>query len=179
DERVVTGQGDEPDKTLINSPRHLEGTGYLTNCAYLPPPRDPAFAQLRHRAAQRGTRLIEIDDRGALDWRVVPDLLRVCRDENVRIWHAHDYKTNVLGLLLKRFWPMRLVTTVHGWVEQTSRTPLYYRIDQMCLPRYERVICVSDDLLEACLAAGVPAKNCVLLENGIDVAEHARRQTVA
>jgi glycosyltransferase involved in cell wall biosynthesis len=56
---------------------------------------------------------------------------------------------------------------------------VYYRIDQLCLPRYERVICVSDDLLEACLAAGVPAKNCVLLENGIDAAEYTRRRTVA
>ena len=62
------------------------------------------------------------------------------------IWHGHDYKSNALGLLLRRFWPMRLVTTVHGWVQQTRRTPLYYRIDRLCLPRYERVICVSDDL---------------------------------
>jgi glycosyltransferase involved in cell wall biosynthesis len=63
-------------------------------------------------------------------------------------------------------------------VRHTRRTPLYYRIDQLCLPRYERVICVSDDLLETCLAAGVPARNCVLLENGIDAAEYARRRTV-
>jgi glycosyltransferase involved in cell wall biosynthesis len=69
------------------------------------------------------------------------------------------------------------VTTVHGWVQQTRRTPIYYRIDQMCLPRYERVICVSDDLLEACLEVGVPARNCVLLENGIDTAEYSRRRT--
>jgi glycosyltransferase involved in cell wall biosynthesis len=74
---------------------------------------------------------------------------------------------------------MRLVTTVHGWVQHTRRTPLYYRIDQLCLPRYERVLCVSDDLLEACLTAGVPARNCLLLENGIDTVEYSRKQTVA
>jgi glycosyltransferase involved in cell wall biosynthesis len=38
---------------------------------------------------------------------------------------------------------------------------------------------VSDDLLEACLAAGVPAKNCILLENGIDTAEYTRQRTTA
>jgi glycosyltransferase involved in cell wall biosynthesis len=74
---------------------------------------------------------------------------------------------------------MRLVTTVHGWVHHTTRTPLYYRVDRYCLPRYERVICVSDDLFEACLSAGVPRRNCVLLENGIDAAEYRRRQTTA
>src|SRR5207244_8517188 len=93
-------------------------------------------------------------------------------------WHGHDYKTNALGLLLRRFWPMRLVTTAHGWVQQTRRTPIYYKLDRRCLPRYERVLCVSDDLFEVCQRIGVPAKNLILLENGIDAGEYRRRQSV-
>ncbi len=179
DARVVTGSGGGPDKTILNSPRFLEPLGYKMVCAYLHPPADPGFEVLRGKAAKYNAPLVEIPDRGAWDWRVVTEALAVCKREKVTVWHGHDYKTNALGLLLKRLWPMRLVTTVHGWVQHTRRTPLYYRIDQLCLPRYERVICVSDDLLESCLAAGVPAKNCVLLENGIDTTEYARRQTVA
>jgi glycosyltransferase involved in cell wall biosynthesis len=148
-------------------------------CAYLHPPGDSGFEVLRARAARCGAPLFAIPDRGAWDWRVVTETLALCKRQKVTIWHGHDYKTNALGLLLRRFWPMRLVTTVHGWVQHTRRTPLYYRIDQLCLPRYERVICVSDDLLEACLGVGVPAKNCVLLENGIDLAEYSRRQGAA
>jgi glycosyltransferase involved in cell wall biosynthesis len=72
---------------------------------------------------------------------------------------------------------MRLVTTVHGWVEITSRTPLYYGIDRLCLPRYEHVLCVSPDLHEQCLTLGIPAGRCTLIENGIDVAEFRRRRT--
>jgi glycosyltransferase involved in cell wall biosynthesis len=179
DARVVTGAGGGPDKTILNSPRFLGPLGYRMVCAYLHPPDDPGFEVLRRTAERYGAPLISVPDRGAWDWRVATEALAVCKRERVTVWHGHDYKTNALGLLLKRFWPMRLVTTVHGWVRHTTRTPLYYRIDQMCLPRYERVICVSDDLLEACLAAGVPARNCVLLENGIDGTEYARRQTVA
>jgi glycosyltransferase involved in cell wall biosynthesis len=143
------------------------------------PPNDPGFEVLRAKAAKYRAPLVSIPDRGAWDWRVVTQVLAACKRERVTIWHGHDYKTNALGLLLKRFWPMRLVTTAHGWVEHTRRTPLYYRIDQFCLPRYERVICVSDDLLESCLTIGVPAKNCVLLENGIDLTEYTRHKTVA
>jgi glycosyltransferase involved in cell wall biosynthesis len=179
DARVVTGAGGGPDKTILNSPRFLEPLGYRMVCAYMHPPGDPGFEVLRQKAAKYGAPLVSIPDRGAWDWRVVTEALAVCKRERVTVWHGHDYKTNALGLLLKRMWPMRLVTTVHGWVQHTRRTPLYYRIDQLCLPRYERVICVSDDLLESCLAAGVPAKNCVLLENGIDTAEYARQRTVA
>jgi glycosyltransferase involved in cell wall biosynthesis len=179
DARVVTGSGGGPDKTILNSPRFLEPMGYRMVCAYMHPPDDPGFEVLRQKAARSQAPLISIPDRGAWDWRVFTEVLAVCKREKVTVWHGHDYKTNALGLLLKRFWPMRLVTTVHGWVRHTRRTPVYYRIDQLCLPRYERIICVSDDLLEACLAAGVPAKNCVLLENGIDAAEYTRRRTVA
>lgn len=178
DARVVTGSGGGPDKTILNSPRFLTPLGYRMVCAYMHPPDDPGFEVLRQKAAQYNAPLISIPDRGAWDWRVVTEALAVCKRERVTVWHGHDYKTNALGLLLNRMRPMRLVTTVHGWVQHTRRTPLYYRIDQLCLPRYERVICVSDDLLESCLAAGVPARNCVLLENGIDAAEYTRHRTV-
>ena len=179
DARVVTGSGGGPDKTILNSPRFLGPLGYRMLCAYLRPPNDRGFEVIRNAAARYNAPLVEINDRGPWDWRVVTELLAVCRREKVAVWHGHDYKTNALGLLLKRFWPMRLVTTVHGWVHHTARTPLYYRLDQMCLPRYERVFCVSDDLFEACVATGVPVRNCVLLENGIDTAEYSRKRTAA
>lgn len=106
-------------------------------------------------------------------------MLDLCRRERAAIWHGHDYKSNLLGLLLNRFWPMRLMTTVHGWVRHTQRTPLYYGIDRFCLPRFERVICVSEDLVDQCRACGVAADRCVLIENGIDVDEYRRTLTVA
>jgi glycosyltransferase involved in cell wall biosynthesis len=178
DTRVVTGSGGGPDKTILNSPRFLDPLGYRMVCAYMHPPGDRGYAVIEAKAAKYGAPLVSIPDRGPWDWRVVTGLLDVCKREKVTIWHGHDYKTNALGLLLKRFWPMRLVTTVHGWVHHTTRTPFYYRIDQLCLPRYEKVICVSDDLLEVCLSSGVHAKNLVLLENGIDAVEYTRRQSV-
>jgi glycosyltransferase involved in cell wall biosynthesis len=178
DARVVTGSGGGPDKTILNSPRFLDPLGYRMVCAYMHPPGDPGYEVILKKAAQYEAPLISIPDRGPWDWRVVNSLLEVCRQERVSIWHGHDYKTNALGLLLKRFWPMRLVTTVHGWVHHTTRTPFYYKLDQLCLSRYERVICVSDDLLEVCLNSGIPAKNCLLLENGIDANEYRRKQSV-
>lgn len=176
DARVVTGSGGGPEKTILNSPRFLAPLGYRMLCAYLHPPADPGFAVIRDKAARAEAPLLSIPDRGPWDWRVFTALLALCRRERVAIWHGHDYKTNALGLLLRRFWPLRLVTTVHGWVHHTARTPLYYAIDRFCLRHYERVFCVSTDLWAACRAAGVPARRCVLLENGIDTTEYSRRR---
>jgi len=122
--------------------------------------------------------LLSVPERGPWDWHVVADLLRICRTEQVAIWHGHDYKSNLLGLLLRRCWPMRLITTVHGWgVAPTRRTPLYYGIDRLCLRFYERVVCVSEDLREQCVAAGVPSERCLLIENAIDTEEFSRKRT--
>lgn len=177
DARVVAGSGGGPDKTILNSPRFLAPSGYVNLCAYMHPPNDPGFEQLRRKAEAWQAPLLSVPDRGPWDWRVITALLRICRHERVALWHGHDYKSNALGLLLRRFWPMRLVTTVHGWVHFTGRTDLYYRIDRFCLRHYESVICVSEDLRQRCLESGVPAKRCVLIENGIDTQEFTRRLT--
>jgi len=174
DARVLAGSGGGPDKTILNSPRFLAGAGYTMLCAYLHPPGDPAFEQLRDRATALRAPLLSVRDRGPWDWAVIPQLLRICRRERVAIWHGHDYKSNALGLVLRQLWPMRLVTTVHGWVTHTRRTPLYYKIDELCLPFYEAVICVSEDLQARCQACRVRADRCVLIENGIDTEQFTR-----
>ncbi len=179
DTRVVNGVGGGPEKTILNSPRFLLPLGYRMLCGYMHPPGDPGFEQLRAKAEKWQAPLLSIPDRGPWDWRVLSQLLHICRRERVTIWHGHDYKSNALGLLLRWFWPMHLVTTVHGWVKETRRTPLYYGIDRFCLPHYESVLCVSEDLHERCLVCGVPPERCVLLENAIDTEEFARRLSVA
>src|SRR5947209_4680203 len=148
-------------------------------CAYMHPPGDPAFEQLREKASALQAPLLSVSDRGPWDWSVIPQLLRICRRERVAIWHGHDYKSNVLGLVLRQLWPMRLVTTVHGWVKHTRRTPLYYKIDELSLPFYEKVICVSEDLQDRCRACRVPRDRCVLIENGIDTEQFRRSLPLA
>jgi glycosyltransferase involved in cell wall biosynthesis len=179
DTRVVTGSGGGPDKTILNSPRFLDPLGYKMLCGYLHPPGDPGFADIEGKAKRYNAPLISIPDRGPTDLKVVKALLKVCRDHDVAVWHGHDYKTNALGLALRPFHTMKLVTTVHGWVHHTARTPLYYKIDKFCLKRYERVYCVSQDLVDACRAAGVKESKLMLLENGIDTVEYTRKQTAS
>jgi glycosyltransferase involved in cell wall biosynthesis len=176
--RVVTGSGGGPDKTILNTPRFLTSAGYRTLCAYMHPPGDPGFEVLRRKAEQWQAPLLSVPDAGPWDARVILRMLNICRREKVAIWHGHDYKSNALGLLLRRFWPMHLVTTVHGWVHYTRRTPVYYWLDRLCLPRYESVICVSEDLRQCCLECGVSPQRCVLIENAIDTVEFSRRLSV-
>jgi glycosyltransferase involved in cell wall biosynthesis len=176
--RVITGAGGGPDKTILNSPRFLGDLGYRSACAFLRPPGDEGFQVIRNRAAAAHAAIEEVDDRGAFDWRVLPRLLEVCRRLRVDVWHAHDYKTNLLGLLLRYFHPLRLVTTCHGWVEFTPRTRLYHRCDRWSLPRYELVISVSEDIVRECHNYGVSEAKSILIENAIDTDQFRRSTSV-
>src|SRR5207302_4278363 len=86
DTRVVAGSGGGPDKTILNSPRFLTAAGYRMLCAYMHPPGDPGFEQLRAKARSWQAPLISVPDRGPWDWRVAPRLLDGCRRGRVAIW---------------------------------------------------------------------------------------------
>ena len=167
--RVVTGTGGGPDKTILNSPRFLDDFGYEALCAYLHPPDDPGFEEIKRRAESLNAEMISVPDRGIKDISVVTRMLTICRERNVSIWHGHDYKSDALGLLLRKFHPMKLVSTVHGWGVMSKKTPLYHAIDRFSLKSYDRVICVSDKLLTECLKAGVPIGNLCEIDNAIDL----------
>lgn len=175
--RVVTGAGGGPDKTILNTPRLLDPLGYRTICAFMHPPGDPGFEVIRRRATRSGARLESIPDRGPFDLSVVRNLTQLCQQENVSIWHGHDYKSNLLGVWIRRRWPMRLVSTVHGWVDRHWKAPLYDRLDRWSLNSYQRVICVSDDLRATCARSGIKSERLHVIENGIDVEQFQRRRS--
>lgn len=165
--RVVTGNGGGPEKTILNSPRFLANYGIDSACLFMHPPEDPGMDALRSRGHATGAEVIGVADKGPFDLSVVKSCLRICRERNVDVWHAHDYKSNALGLLLNHFYPMKLVTTAHGWVKFTSKTPLYYAIDRFCMKRYDQVVCVSQDLFDRCEESGIATDRLTMIDNAI------------
>jgi len=176
--RTVTGTGGGPEKTILRSPPYLLAAGWDARCLYLHPPMDPGFEILRRRAEAWGTPLIDLPDRGPLDLRLVRELAQVCRRLQPDIWHGHDYKSDPLGLLLRRRRrEMFLVSTVHGWGVPGRRVRLYRWIHQLCLRGFDRVICVSEDLKRQCVRAGISTRICRVIENGVDTDFYARHES--
>ena len=175
--RVIAGAGGGPEKTIVNSPRYLVDQGYPMVCAYMRDPLDPYFPDLLERAAAKNATILPVDDNGPFDWKVIGRLNQLVREHEPVIWHAHEYKSNFVGLFAKRTLPMVMVTTVHGWVQHTWKTPLYYGIDKICLRRYDHVICVSQDIYEDVRRLGISEANCTYIPNGIDTDEYQRRES--
>ena len=67
--RTVTGHGGGPEKTLLNSPRFISNE-YQLMLAYIRPAGDIEF-DLPERAARLGVSLVDIPERGPIDFRTV------------------------------------------------------------------------------------------------------------
>ncbi|MFN0241902.1 MAG: glycosyltransferase [Planctomycetota bacterium] len=172
--RIVSGTGGGPEKTIANSPRHMRGSGFRAFAAYLHAPGDPGIAEVARRADAAGCELIAIPDAFAIDPRTLQKLARLCRERDVRIWHGHDYKSNLFGWLLARRCDLKLFSTVHGWVKHTQKTPLYFAVDRFALRRYDEVVAVSQDLFDECARFGVQRERLTLIENAIDTEQFRR-----
>ncbi len=176
--RVVTGCGGGPEKTILRSPQYADASRYHMTAAYLYPQGDPGMCVIRDTAKSHGCPLYEVPETGAIDHHSIGALLNLCRDLDIDIWHGHDYKSNLIGLLLKRFHKMKLITTAHGFTRETWRTRLYYHLDNLAMLGYDRVITVSPQLLSHCARHGVNPDRLTYIPNAIDSNEYHRTRSL-
>jgi glycosyltransferase involved in cell wall biosynthesis len=171
--RTVTGPGGGPEKTLLNSPRFLRGA-YDVRLAYIRPEHDPGY-DLPARAARMGVDLVDVAERGAVDVRTLWRLAGEVRSFRPHLLHAHDYKTNVLAVVLGSLFGTPAVTTLHGYVTRGGRLEAYYMADRWALRGMRHVIAVSPDLYRLARTWGVPRARLSLVENAIDAEQFRRR----
>jgi glycosyltransferase involved in cell wall biosynthesis len=174
--RTVVGRGGGPEKTILNSPRFLADE-YRMRLAYLRPEGDPEY-DMPARAARIGAALVDIPERGPIDPRAIRHLAREIRDFRPDILHAHDYKTNLLAVLLGPRYGARVVTTVHGYVVRSGRLSAYYLADRWSLRRMDHVIAVSEDLDALLQRWGIDRSRRTLVQNAIDTEAYARREPI-
>ena len=172
DAGIVAGAGGGIEKTLLAGARFHEGAGYRSVLALVHPALDPGFEKLRARAAALRVELHDRAEMFPFSPLTVAWFARLCREHGVDIWHAHDYKTDLIGLLLQPLLGFSLVSTLHGWSEDTRRTRLYFALDRRVIRRYEQVIAVSSGLHAEARRLGVPRERLSLIENGVDTEEY-------
>jgi glycosyltransferase involved in cell wall biosynthesis len=175
--RTVSGVGGGPEKTILNSPRFLQGR-YELRLAYIRPEGDPDYNMPR-RAREIGADLVDVPERSGVDPRTFWRLVREVREFRPDILHAHDYKTNVLAVLLGRWFGIRTLTTMHGYVSRGGRLEVYYRLDRWALRQMDHVIAVSEDLHRMLLDFRIPPERRSIIPNAIDVQQFARQRSVA
>jgi glycosyltransferase involved in cell wall biosynthesis len=170
--RTVVGRGGGPEKTLLHSHRYLDPE-YAVRLLYIHPREDRDF-DMPQRAAATGADLVTVEERFGADLGTLPRVLNEILRYQPHVLHAHDYKTDLLGVFCSKALRIPVVTTLHGNVTHSKRLSFYYKLDRWALRRMRKVIAVSSDTAELAAAARVPGDRIVLIHNGIDLEQYQR-----
>src|SRR5262245_37727715 len=111
--RSVRGTGGGPEKTILSGAREHDRRRYAITVCYIRDIRDEVF-EIHERARRMDVDYVEITERHSFDPGIWKPLRQLVKDRNIRIIHGHDYKTNVLALLLARRTDAVAIGTAHG-----------------------------------------------------------------
>jgi glycosyltransferase involved in cell wall biosynthesis len=174
--RCVTGSGGGPEKTILLSAAKVDSARFNVVVAYIRNANDPAYT-IANRARELGLRFYDLKERLPVDPMMLARLVSVIVREKIDVIHAHEYKTNVLGVLLRPVLRFKLVSTVHGWVTKSPKLALYYLLDKLSLQYCDKVMCVSPDLHQELIHRGFSPERVSYLQNGIDTDRFRRDAT--
>jgi glycosyltransferase involved in cell wall biosynthesis len=171
--RSVRGTGGGPEKTILLGAARTDPSRAQVTVCYIRDLRDSVFA-LDRRAAALGIDYVEIPERHSFDPRVWPALRDIIRRRGIDVVHAHDYKTDLLALMVSAVERVRPIATAHGWSGVGMKERCYYAADRRVLACYPKVLAVSERIREAIIRAGGRAARVLTLPNGINAAAFRR-----
>jgi glycosyltransferase involved in cell wall biosynthesis len=121
------------------------------------------------RAKRLDIDYVEVREKHSFDPGIWRALTKIVRDRGIHIVHSHDYKTDLLALLLARRLGVVALSTAHGWTGQSARERwVYYPIEKRLLARFPRVIAVSTDIKDELVRHGADAGRITVMLNSID-----------
>ena len=173
--RSVRGTGGGPEKTILLGTERTDRTRFDVTICYIRDERDDVFG-VDARAARLDVEYVEVRERHSFDHGIWRQLAALVRERGIDIVHAHDYKTNLIALLLARRCGVIALATAHGWTGQTPRERFaYYPADKWLLARFPRVIAVSSEIKHQLVRRGADAQRVTVLLNAIDPDQFKRR----
>ena len=177
--RSARGSGGGPDKTILAGAAASDPSRYAVTVCYLRDGRDQTFS-IGTQAAAMNIDFAAVAERHSFDWGVWPALRRLVVERGIDIVHSHDYKTDLLALLLAWRTGAIPLATVHNWCGLTARERLlYYPADKYLLRAFPLVIAVSQQIREELERCRVRPERIQTLPNGVDVVKFRRESAVA
>ena len=172
--RSVRGTGGGPEKTILLGAAMADPARAQVTVCYLRDQRDGIF-KIHERAATARVDYVEVPERHSFDPRVWGRLRDLITQRRIDVLHAHDYKTDLLALMLSRATGARALATAHGWTGHSTRERLcYYPADKRVLARFPRLIAVSSDIARELVQHGADRRRVTTILNAIDHVQFRR-----
>lgn len=166
--RSVRGTGGGPEKTIMLGAAQADPARVAVTVCYIRDRRDDRFS-LDQRARALGLDYVEVLEAHSFDRAIWPALRRLIRERGIQIVHAHEYKTDLLALLLAEHERVIPLSTVHGWTGHSWKEQhVYYPVDRRLLRRYPRLVAVSGKIKADLVRHGADPTRIDVVLNSID-----------
>lgn len=157
-----------PGKTIIETACRIDKDAFnLTIGLFL---RSTENDNIYHKAAiQRGIDVIPIRMSHQFDFSVLYKIIKIIRENNIHILHSHEYKSDIIAFSISRLIKIPIITTIHGWIENSLKSKVYIGAVKKVLPYFNKVVAVSPKIKSQLVSLGVPKDNISLIYNAIVV----------
>lgn len=163
-----------PGKTILETYRAIDQTQFRLHLGvFLIDGEDEASPFISAaRASGMPVHLI----RGAhpYDPRLIWRVATLARSIRADIVHAHELKSDVVGYLASWLYRAPLMTTLHGWIGNSTKQRWLNTLDRQVVQRFDLVVAVSGQIMRDMQAAGMRSSRLQLLHNAIVVERYAR-----
>lgn len=171
--RSVWGTGGGPEKTILLGAAQSDPARYSVTVCYIRDERDEVFGPAAS-AECLPIDYVEVREKHSFDPTIWRRLRALVRERRIDIVHAHDYKTDLLALMLARAEGTATLSTVHGWTGHSRREVFYYWADKRLLRRFPRLVAVSGDIRRELIRTGSRPDRITVILNGIDAGRFRR-----
>lgn len=158
-----------PDATVLSIFEKLDPVRYRNYLIFLNSP-GTVNQLLVERSRSLGIETVSFDTRGKINLLTLKKIISFTRKNRIQILHPHNYKTDILAYLASRFYPVKCVSTLHGFVNRNRKMRFYRRLDLKILKHFDRVKVVSRPLYSLAESVGICPDKLSLIPNAIDLA---------
>jgi glycosyltransferase involved in cell wall biosynthesis len=122
--------------------------------------------ELVDAAAGQGVESIRFDTSSRFDWKCARAVARVVRGRDVRLLHAHDFKTLLVALIAGLIARVPVVATYHGETRSTLSVRLYELVARV-LGNFTRAVAAVSQSLQHTLSRWVWIPGVSFVPNGL------------
>jgi glycosyltransferase involved in cell wall biosynthesis len=124
--------------------------------------------EVAKQARAAGLSVVEIPCRGRVDPVTAQRIRSLTAEFQADVVHSHGYKPNIYAMLALGTARAKLVSTCHGYVDDTVAMRVNEKLNRFLLRRYHAVAAVSEEVRDILIRSGVPSKTVHVVHNGIN-----------
>jgi glycosyltransferase involved in cell wall biosynthesis len=123
-----------------------------------------------NQSKEMGINLYNVWVKSKFDIKAILNIRKIFKQKKIQIFHSHDFKSNLYGLLASLGLNVKRVTTAHGSTRDSMKKRIYLFIDEKITYKFfHKVVSVSNELNEFLVNRGVKSSKIQTIQNGFDV----------